>query len=101
MSVGIVLGAAVAVFGLVVAIGKKVSLLHSRRNAMVRPEDVRPYTLLMGIGVALVGGGLIAKELLDMHVGGSVGWIVFTAAAAVGFILMAIAQKKYNGSFGG
>ena len=86
------------ILGLILWIKKKVSILHSYHYKNVKEEDIPAYARLMGIGTITMGAGICVSGVLDL-VRSSFWWIPLVAGFAIGFIVMHISQKKYNGSW--
>ena len=102
MIVGIIVELAVGllcvVLGLVIWIKKKVSLVHTYHYKNVKQEDLPAYSRLLGIGLILIGVGIGVTGLLNLFES-AFWWIPMAAGFVAGFIVMSIAQKKYNGSW--
>ncbi|PKM95614.1 MAG: DUF3784 domain-containing protein [Firmicutes bacterium HGW-Firmicutes-1] len=74
-----------------------ITLIHSYHYTKVKDKDKKPYTKAMGKAVITMGTGMILTGLIDFITGTSYGWIFFGIFFLLGFIMMLIAQKKYNG----
>ena len=102
MIVGIIVELAVGslciVLGLVIWIKRKVSLVHTYHYKNVKQEDLPAYTRLLGIGLILIGVGICVTGLLNLFES-AFWWIPMAVGFVAGFIVMSIAQKKYNGSW--
>jgi len=88
------------VLGLVLWIGKKVSILHRYHYKNVKAEDIPAYTRLMGIGLMLIGVGICVTGLLNFLYS-PWWWIPLVVGFVSGGVVFCVAQKKYNGSIMG
>ena len=88
------------VFGLLIWVGRKVSLLHSYHYKNVKKEDMRAYTRLIGIALILIGLGIAVTGVLNLFYI-SLWWIPVLVGFVAGLTVFIIAQKKYNGSIMG
>ena len=88
------------IMGLVIWLKQKVSLIHEYHYKNVKQEDIPAYARLIGIGLIVIGVGIGATGFFNLAEN-AFWWIPMTAGIAAGFILMSIAQKKYNGSWFG
>ena len=102
MIVGVIVELAVGllciVLGLVIWLKRKVSLVHTYHYKNVKQEDLPAYTRLLGIGLILIGVGICVTGLLNLFES-AFWWIPMAVGFVAGFIVMSIAQKKYNGSW--
>ncbi len=94
-------GVLLIVFGLLLWIGKKISLIHEYHYRNVRPKDIPVYTRLMGIALLVFGAALVATGVLNALFDTSLGWIAFAVGMVVFFLLANHAQNTYNGSWFG
>ena len=100
MLIGLFITAAVGllciVIGALLCFRQQITLLHRYHYEHVRPEHIRPFTRLMGIGMLLIGAGItmtgIAIFLLQRHF----CYIPFAACTASAAILFLIAHRRYN-----
>ncbi|PKM56419.1 MAG: DUF3784 domain-containing protein [Firmicutes bacterium HGW-Firmicutes-3] len=74
-----------------------ITLIHSYHYSKVKDRDIKPYTSAVGKAVIIMGTGMILTALIDYVTETSYGWIVFGIFFLWGFIVILIAQKKYNG----
>lgn len=95
----IAVGAVLIVLGLETWKKQKVSFLHSYHYKNVKEEELPAYTRQMGVGQLLVGSGLCMTGLLRLLKDSMLSWLPFIVSAAVGFVIMHKAQKKYNGGW--
>ena len=96
--VELAIGLLCVVLGLVIWIKRKVSLVHTYHYKNVKQEDLPAYTRLLGIGLILIGVGICVTGLLNLFES-AFWWIPMAVGFVAGFIVMSIAQKKYNGSW--
>ena len=101
MIVGFVIEASVGALcialGLILWIGKKVSILHSYHYKNVKEEDLPAYCRTVGIGLMLIGLGIAGTGVLNLlYI--SLWWIPALVGFVSGLTVFIIAQKKYNGS---
>ena len=90
-------GAACIVLGILLWKKQMVSILHDYHYKNVKKEDIPAYTRQMGIGLIDIGVGIVHTGLLNLLVL-PFWWIPLAAGFISGFIIIYIAQKKYNGS---
>ncbi len=93
------IGAMLAIIGIIIWKKKKISLLHSYHYHNVKKEDVSPYCSLIGKGLCLMGIGFIVGGVVSFLTNSAVGIIVVAIAFAISLIVMNKAQKKYNGGW--
>ncbi len=91
-------GALCVVMGLLIWKKQKVSLIHDYHHRNVKKEDLPAYTRLSGISMILIGGGICVTGLLNLFES-SLWWIPLTVGIVLGFLVMNMAQKMYNGSW--
>lgn len=84
--------------GLVIGIGKKVSLIHDYHYRNVAEKDLPAYARLIGTGLILIGVGICATGFFNLTKS-DLWWIPLLAGFAAGFPVLHRAQKKYNGSW--
>ncbi len=74
----------------------RIDLIHSYHYEKVSKEDEKAYTSLMGIAQYIIGLGLITTSILGFFT--ETWWVVLTIIIPIttGFIIIHIAQKKYN-----
>ena len=77
----------------------KISLIHSYHYTKVKEKDKKDYTTIVGKGTTIIGVGCISTGVFNYIAKTSGGWILFCIAFFYGFVLIAKAQKKYNGGF--
>lgn len=80
-----------------------ISTLHSYHRSRVKPEDVKPFGKLVGIGTLIIGIGIIIfgalmyaatlTEFSALHV---IASVIIILAFAVGLIITFYAMIKYN-----
>lgn len=73
------------------------SILHDYHYKNVRQRDIPAYTRQIGIGLILIGAGILITGVLNLFYS-SYWWVPLVVGIGSGFIVMYIAQKKYNGS---
>ena len=104
MIVGVIVkeavGLLIIVLGLVLWIGRKVSILHAYHYKNVKKESIPAYCRMMGIGLILIGLGIAVSGVLDLFYS-ALWWIPLVVGFFVGLTIVCIAQKKYNGSIMG
>ena len=86
------------IFGLVIWIKRKVTLVHTYHYKNVKKDDLPTYARLLGIGLILMGIGICVTGLLNL-LESALWWIPMAVGFVAGFIVMSKAQKKYNGSW--
>lgn len=81
-----------------------ISSLHSYHRNRVRPEDVKPFGKLVGLGTLIIGISIIAFSVLmfialktEVEAYTLIGTGVMIAGLVVGMIISFYAMKKYNG----
>ena len=90
-------GAICTVLGVLLWKKQMVSFLHDYHYKHVKKEDIHAYTRQMGIGLIIIGAGIIITGLFNL-VDSSLWWIPLLAGFVLGFVVITMAQKKYNGS---
>ncbi|MBQ9369870.1 MAG: DUF3784 domain-containing protein [Clostridia bacterium] len=90
-------GLLIIVLGLVLWLGRKVSILHAYHYKNVKEENLPAYCRMMGIGLMLVGLGIAVSGILDLFYS-ALWWIPTVVGFVLGLTVLFIAQKKYNGS---
>lgn len=93
-------GALCIVFGLLIWLKQKVSLIHDYQYKNVKKSDIPAYSRLMGVGLLLMGAGICVTGVFNLFES-SAWWLPVLMGFVSGFIVMHIAQKKYNGSWFG
>ena len=81
-----------------------ISSLHSYHRNRVKPEDVKPFGKLVGLGTLIIGISIIAFSVLmfialktEVEAYTLIGTGVMIAGLVVGMIISFYAMKKYNG----
>ena len=81
-----------------------ISSLHSYHRSRVKPEDVKPFGKLVGLGTLIIGISIIAFSVLmfialktEVEAYTLIGTGVMIAGLVVGMIISFYAMKKYNG----
>ncbi len=92
-----ILGVVFIYLGYLIWKKEKISLIHSYHYTKVKEQDKKAYTQLMGKGVLLMGIGMILTGVIDYVTKTAYGWFVFGFFFIIGFIIITIAQKRYNG----
>ena len=87
------------ILGLILWRKQKITLLHTYHYQNVRKEDIPAYTRQMGIGLIVIGAGILGDAAANLTGHTAVGFVLLGAGFVAGFIVMSIAQKKYNGSW--
>ena len=90
-------GLLIIVLGLVLWLGRKVSILHAYHYKNVKEEDLPAYCRMMGIGLIVIGLGIAVSGVLDLFYS-SLWWLPTVVGFVLGLTVLFIAQKKYNGS---
>ncbi len=90
-------GAICIVMGVLLWKKQKVSILHDYHYKHVKKDDIPAYTRQMGIGLIIIGLGIIITGLLNLA-SSFLWWIPLLAGFILGFAVILMAQKKYNGS---
>ena len=102
MIVGVIVEAAVGilciVFGLLLWIKQKISLLHDYHYKNVKKEDIPAYTKKMGIGLIIVGTGILITGIINLFKK-SLWWLPMVIGFVAGIVVLGKAKKKYNGSW--
>ncbi len=86
-------------FGLMIWKKEKITLIHSYHYSKVKEQDKKPYTELVGKGVLTMGIGMMLTGIINYITETGYGWLVFGAFFIAGFVIVGIAQKRYNGGF--
>ena len=94
-------GLLLVIFGLLILLRKKVSLVHEYHYRNVRPEDIPAYCRLLGISLLVFGVGIILTGVINAVFDTAFGWLAFVIGLVVFFIIANRAQRKYNGSWFG
>ena len=90
-------GAICIVLGVLLWKKQMVSILHDYHYKHVKKEDIPAYTRQMGIGLIIIGAGIIITGLLNLAES-SLWWIPLLTGFVLGFVVIHVAQKRYNGS---
>ena len=90
-------GAICIVLGLLLWKKQMVSILHDYHYKHVKKDDIPAYTRQMGIGMIIIGAGIIITGLFNL-VDSSLWWIPLLEGFVLGFVVIYMSQKKYNGS---
>ncbi len=53
----------------------------------------------MSNGVLLIGVGMILTAIIDYVAKTAYGWFIFVVFFIMGFVIITIAQRRYNGGF--
>ena len=90
-------GAICIVLGVLLWKKQMVSILHDYHYKHVKKEDIPAYTRQMGISMIIIGAGIIITGLFNL-VDSSLWWIPLLAGFVLGFVVIHMSQKRYNGS---
>lgn len=85
------------IIGLLIWKKEKITLIHDYHYTKVKDKDKKAYTAMMGKGICLMGIGIIFTAIINCF--SNYGWYAFGVGFIGGFILIIIAQKRYNGGF--
>ena len=96
-----VVGLLLVIFGLLIWVKKKVSLVHEYHYRNVRSVDIPAYCRLLGRSLVILGIGTILTGVINVVFDTALGWLAFIVGLIVFFVLANRAQKKYNGSWFG
>ena len=101
-AVTIGLGILIIIIGIVNMTGN-ISTLHSYHRHRVRPEDIKPFGRLVGLGTMLCGVGCIVFGILSLifdATGNSAllmaGTVIMISLLGVGLAVSILAIIKYN-----
>ena len=86
------------VFGLLIWLRQKLSLLHDYHYQNVKQEDVPAYARLIGIGLMIIGAGICVTGIFNL-MASSLWWVPLLCGFVAGLLVMHKAQMKYNGSW--
>ncbi len=75
---------------------QRIKLIHDYHWENVKEHDILPYTSLMGIGQYIIGIGLLISSILGFMFSSVIIMIPMFLGLILGFIVMYVAQKKYN-----
>lgn len=95
--VELAVGLLCVIFGLLIWLKQKVSLLHDYHYSYVKSDDIPMYTRLVGIGLIVTGIGVCISGVFIL-VFFPYWWIPLLVGIPTGLTILCIAQKKYNGS---
>lgn len=73
-----------------------IASIHWYNRRKVTKENQKAYCLVMGLGTAIIGAGLIIAGVTQVFWGEVVGSFVILAGLLIGLSLMLYAQIKYN-----
>jgi len=76
---------------------QQITLIHDYHYKKVSESDKKPYTEKMGKACMIMGIGMILTGIIDFISKTSYGWVFFAVFFVIGFRMMLVAQKKYNG----
>lgn len=81
-----------------------ISSLHSYHRSRVKPEDVRPFgklvglgTIIMGISCIVMGASIVISDRSGIGIIATIGGVLMGVGFAIGIAITAHAMKKYNG----
>ncbi len=83
-------------FGYLLYFKQKISIVHAYHWKKVKSDDIVPYTRLMGIAQFLIGISILSYSFLTFFNLIYVALTFLYCILAASFIIMHIAQKKYN-----
>ena len=87
------------VFGVLLWKRQKIRLIHDYHHKNVKPDDIKAYTALWGVGMVILGVCICLVGIIDFVSRTGFGWILFGAGFAVCFLLGNKAQRKFNGAW--
>ena len=93
----LIAGIACLTTGLLVWKKEKITMIHSYHYPFVKAEDQKAYTTGIGKGVCWIGAGCILVGLMNLITGSGYGWFLFALGFTVGWILIVLTQRRYNG----
>jgi heme/copper-type cytochrome/quinol oxidase subunit 2 len=80
-----------------------VSMLHSYHTKNVKEEDKKPFGKLVGLGMIIIGGSIIAYSILETltiqlkdKTYTIIGTIIIIIGLIIGLSISFYAMKKYN-----
>ena len=84
------------VIGALLCFRKQITLLHRYHYEHVRPEHIRPFTRLMGIGMLLIGAGILVTGIAIFLLHRHFCYIPFATCTASAVILFLTAHLRYS-----
>ncbi len=98
----IILGAIIIIIGIMNMKGN-ISTIHWYHRKRVAQADKKKFGMLVGLGTLIIGVGLsvmgtllIICKLTEMHVFELAGNVITAVSVAIGFVLSFYAMIKYN-----
>lgn len=85
------------VIALILIIGKNTKILHSYHWHNVKEENIKSYTIQMGVGMLISALANVAGALINYFTKSNWGWLSFGIGILISCILWFFIQKKYNG----
>ena len=90
--VGIIL----IIFGYLIWVKKKISLLHDYHYNKVAEEDKKAFCTLSGIGVLIIGAGLCLSAVLAVIMDSPISMIPFGVGFVAGIVVLIYVGVRYN-----
>ena len=93
-------GVLLTVFGYLIWVKKKTSLLHSYHYDKVTDENRSVFCTVCGIGITVMGIGIIATAVILGLTESLLSFIAFAAGFIAGIAILIYAGRKYNSNKG-
>ncbi|MDK2868280.1 MAG: hypothetical protein PWP51_2386 [Clostridiales bacterium] len=93
----LVLGIAFCIIGWRIWKFEQITLIHRYHYKKVSKKDRKAYTEKMGKACIVIGIGMVLNGIINMITGTVYGWLCFVVCFVVGFTMILMAQKRYNG----
>lgn len=90
------IGAVLAVFGVLIWKKEKIALLHDYHYAKVPEADRKAFCALSGIGMLSIGIGLLLTAAVLAATDSAWSFLACAAGFAIGLIMLIHADRKYN-----
>lgn len=84
------------IFGYLIWIKEKISLLHVYHYNRVSEEDKKAFCTLSGIGIIIIGIGIFITSILMIIINSSWSFISFFVGFIIGLSILIYAGLKYN-----
>ena len=82
--------------GLIIWLKRKITLIHDYHYEHVTEENIKPYTMMIGIDLIIMASSMLAAGIFLLITKNPHYFLIMGVGLLIGIIMFIIVQKKYN-----